>query len=290
MPPPSRRAHLYLRRRGHQGGSILPHRSIWSLRLPMHRLVLGVAIASAFTALMLLAEPLLAAAWGEVVVGWARALALPGRFVPPDLGALGVVAFAVPQADLRLPEGGVLVLGLHAVLMVAMWVGAGWLPDAFRPAGFLLRFIAMVHGSAVLYFALWPGSFPHSPAGHVGAGLRQGWALMLLTPWLHLATYYLFPFRWWRRPLLTAVSLAWLALLTPMQFSLHLALLSVFGPVVMPLLHLVFGVMLPILGLVALYGWGMGWQAPGSRQGRRWFPADVQAQEQALVHAQEQAA
>ena len=108
----------------------------------------------------------------------------------------------------------------------------------------------------------------HSLVGHTDDGLRQIWTLMLLTPWMHLATYYLFPFALWQHAALSAATLLWLALLAPVQYALHAALLQRFGPVVMPLLQLLFGVMVPILGFVALYGWAMSWPQGGAAGAR----------------------
>jgi hypothetical protein len=89
---------------------------------------------------------------------------------------------------------------------------------------------------------------------------------MVLTPWLHLCTFYLFPFALWQRFALTALTLAFLFLLAPLQYATHAALVYQLGLMVLPLLHLLFGVMVPILGFVALYGWGMSWHNPESSQ------------------------
>ena len=262
MAAPNRRAHLHLRSRGHRGGAILPHRSIFSLRLPLHRLAIGMLIASAFSVLLALAEPWIARLWSTELLWWVQALGLQGHFEPASGPTAGILTFPVPVVDLKVPEVGQLAPFGHLLAVVAIWWMAGWLPDSGKPAAYLLRFAVMIHGAATLYFLLFPASFPHSVINHVGGGLRQSWAMLLLTPWLHLCTYYLFPFAVWQRAALTAVTLAYLLLLAPLQYATHAALLSLSGLILMPLLHLLFGVMVPILGLVALYGWGMSWHDP----------------------------
>ncbi len=272
MAVASPRSHLRGRLRGHRGGAILPHRSIWSLQLPRHRLAVGVLIALGFTGLLALAQPMLASAWGRQMVWWMQALGLPGQFAQPDLAGLDLFSLPVPLIDVALPDLGWVDLAAHALGCVVLWVLAGWLPDSAKPGAYLLRFAVLIHSASVLYFALWPASFPHSLISHVGGGLRQAWTLLLLTPWLHLCTYYLFPFALWQRPALTAVTLLYLALLAPLQYASHAALLVLMGPVVMPLLQLLFGVMVPILGLVALYGWGMSWHDPSRKSGKKGGP------------------
>ncbi len=264
LSPAQRRLHLYLhlRGRGHRGGAILPHRSIWSHHLPMGRLAGGVLIALFFTVVLAFSQEAIAALWGQQLVWWMRALDLPGQFVLAGTAPESLFNLPVPLVDPTMPDTTPFTLAAHALACVAIWVCAGWLPDSAKPGAYLARFAVLIHGASVLYFGLWPASFPHSPINHMGGGLRQAWVLVLFTPWLHLCTYYLFPFAAWQRLAVTTVTLAFLLLLAPLQYATHAALLVLMGQVLMPLLHLLFGVMVPILGVVALYGWGMSWHDP----------------------------
>lgn len=266
--------HAHDRQRGHWGGAILQHRSIWSLHLPWHRLAVGLLIALGYSGLMALLQPLLADFWAWQVQAWLQGLALAGPAVAgdmlmPEAGELSLFSLPVPRLDLPMSDVGNVGLAAHALACVALWLAAGWLPDPAKPGAYVLRFAVLIHAASVLYFGLWPGSFMHSLGGHVSAGLRQSWMLLLLTPWLHLCTYYLFPFPLWQRLAVTGVTLLYLALLAPLQYTSHAVLLVLAGPVLMPLLHLLFGVMVPILGLVALYGWGMSWYDPQPEPGAR---------------------
>ncbi len=262
------------RQRGHRGGAILQHRSIWRLQLPLHRLALGLLIALGYSALLALLQAPLVAFWHAQMLAWLQGLDLAGPLPAVDLAALEAAEsgwFSPPRLalDLAMSDLGPVGLAAHALACVVLWTGAGWLPDSGKPGAYVLRFGVLIHAASVLYFSLWPGSFGHSLDGHVNAGLRQTWMLMLLTPWLHLCTYYPFPFAWWQRLALTGVTLLYLLLLAPLQYTTHAVLLVATGPVLMPLLHLLFGVMVPILGLVALYGWGMSWHDPQREPGAR---------------------
>ncbi len=258
-PMRSRDLHDDLQTRGHRGGEILPHRSIWSLQLPRTRLWSGALLAAAFTLLLAALQPWIASVWSAELTWWMHALELPGQFEAARIGARDLVSMPVPMIDVRLRDMSAAAMGLHAVAAVALWIGSGWLPDGLRPAAFLLRFAVLIHAMAIGYFLLWPASFPHSLSSHVAGGLRQIWALMLLTPWLHLCIHYLFPFAAWQRAALTATTLLFLFVLAPLLFASHTALLHALGVVAMPVLHLLLGVMVPIVGFVALYGWAMSW-------------------------------
>ncbi len=263
MSARARHGHLrHLHRQGHRGGEILTHRAIRSLALPRGRLFGGALLALAFTGLLALLQPAVALLWADQLAAWMTALNLPGHVTPAMAGDGNLILLPVPRFDLPARDLSLSGVAAHGLAVVALWVGAGWLPDAAKPGAFVLRFGALVHGSAVLYFAGWPASFPHALSGHIAGGLRQAWALMLITPWLHLATYYLFPFPVWQRVALTAITLLFIAVLAPLQYASHMALLHAAGPILMPLLYLLFGLMVPVLGLVALYGWAMSWCPP----------------------------
>jgi hypothetical protein len=242
-------------------GRALQHRAIRSLHLPVGRLVGCVLLALLLTGLVLALRPWIALAWETELLWWARALGLPGQFEPAEGAMPGVLSLPLPTLGLTLPAynaGAAMSQGLGVFVV---WWCMGWLPDAAKPVAFFVRLAALIHGFAVFFFLFWPASFSHSVQTHVGSGMRQAWYLMLLTPAIHLATYYLFPFAMWQRGLLSLLTLLFVFVFTPLQYALHLALVERLGLIVMPVLHLLFGVMMVIIGFVALYGWAMGWRS-----------------------------
>lgn len=248
-----------LRSRGHLGGIIAQHRAMWRQTLPRRRLLEGVALALACSGALMLLREVVGLAWGMSLVWWMHALALPGQFALGDVAHAGSFGVAVPYIALDLAAPDPWTPIGHGAFLVLLWWWSGWLPDAAKPIAFFVRLCVLVHAASVLFFMFWSASFVHSESSHVVSGLRQAWYLMLFTPWLHLMTYYLFPFGLRQRLGLTLVTLLFLFVLTPLQYALHLALVQQAGMIVLPLMNLVFGVMLPIIGIVALYGWGMGW-------------------------------
>lgn len=249
----------HLRALGHRGGTIAPHRAMWRQTLPARRLLEGLALALACSALLLVLRPWIALAWGSELIWWAQALELPGHFALGDATQAGRFGLTVPQIAPDLPAPQAWSPVWHGAALALLWWCTGWVPDAAKPIAFFVRLCVLVHAVSVVFFMFWSASFVHALGSHVASGLRQSWYLMLLMPWLHLMTYYLFPFALWRRALLTLLTLAFLFVMTPLLYALHLALAHAVGLILLPLMHLVFGVMLLIIGIVALYGWGMGW-------------------------------
>jgi hypothetical protein len=227
------------------------------------RLLMGLLLAGAFSALLWALRTDIAGLWSAQLQWWLRQLDLAGAAVPAGAATAVVssnwLGLALPTIELQMPDLGLPALLTHALAALVVWVLAGWWPDRARPLALLMRAAALLHAAAIVYFLVWPASFPHAAAAHATSGLRLGWLLMLLTPWLHLAIHYLLPFALWQRVLLTALSLLYLLLLMPLLMTSHLALLVLLGPVAMPLLHLLLGVILPLLSLIALYGWAVSW-------------------------------
>lgn len=251
-----------LGRRGHRGGRILPHRSIWGLQLPPGRLWQSSALALGLTLLLVLAREAIGLAWSSELLWWMQQMALPGRY---QLGAAASAQggmpwqIAVPQVQLSLTPPLDATLAANAGAVALLWWAAAKLPDAFRPGMYLLRLCVLIHGCAVAFFWLWPASFPHSVEEHLANGLQQCWSLMLLAPWIHLGTFYLFSVGWRQRVALTAMTWAYLFVLAPLLYALHALVISACGLLAMPLLHLMGGVIVVIVGFVALYGWAMSW-------------------------------
>ena len=235
------------------------HRPIWGQHLPPHRLAGPVLLALVLTALLVLLRPAVATWWSAELLWWVTRMELSGRFTAITEHGHLPFQIATPTIMLFVSTPLPTTLMFNAIGVVAVWWLAGLLPDVARPGGYLLRFAAVIHGAAVLFFWIWPASFPHSVNQHISSGLQQCWALMLLAPWIHLCTGSLFAVTWVQRAALTLLTWAYLFVLAPLLFALHALVLHAWGPLAMPVLHLLFGVMVAIIGFVALYGWAMGW-------------------------------
>lgn len=248
-----------LDRRGQRSARAPMHRSIWGLQLPRRRLLRSTALALVLTLVLLALREAIAQAWAGQLVWWLGQLGLEGRWsaqiepgqMPWHMGA--------PRVSLAVSAPQELTLAGNTLGVLLLWWVVGRLPDAARPAAYLLRLCAIIQGTAVFFFWLWPASFPHSVDDHIANGLQQCWALMLLAPWIHLGTYYLFAVSWAQRLAVTLLTWGWLLLLAPLLYALHALVIARFGVLAMPLLHLLLGVMVAIIGFVAIYGWAMSW-------------------------------
>jgi hypothetical protein len=132
------------------------------------------------------------------------------------------------------------------------------LPSRLIPIIYLLRGILLVPATALLYFALLPARFPHTPDSYMQGLVTAGIALISIVPLLFGLTYYIFDFGLLKKAFLTAVTMVHLALFLPLQVLLQ-ALFLQKTVLFMPVLYIIFGMPVNILIIIAFYSWGMTW-------------------------------
>jgi hypothetical protein len=218
--------------------------------------------------------PALLSVW-QWVFGWARdrigldlllgeqAVVLPGDTVLrfPELSAV------TPQ-----PTGTAMLI---TSLVTACVLGASWLlPSRFLPARALLRLLAAVQVSALVFFALSTEPFPFRVADYLFGLMATGLIAMGAVPLLLGFTLYPLDLGWARKVLMTVLMLGHFFILTPLLVLSHAWLVLHTGALLMPALFLGFGVLPFALSFVALYGWAMSWP---SELERRKVPAPVHA-------------
>ncbi len=141
--------------------------------------------------------------------------------------------------------------------------------DQYVPLRYLLRLVVMIQSTALFCFAVFPATFPYTATSHIHDGLLLTALLLVLIPWLHALTYYVFGFSVFQKIALTSLTLIYFLVLAPVQYLLHAWLLHHLSLVLLPILYLLFGVLLDMLMLVALYAWAMSWPC-SDRSLRRW--------------------
>jgi hypothetical protein len=252
------------RRHGVQGGRIAPHRSMIGLRAsPALLLDLLVLPGMLLVAVFVVLDPL-TAAWRALM----RALGGP-LGLGPEVGTVIVdllpsVSVAVPTylADAGWPTPGQLAGGW--LLTGALALAGVALRGAWTPVGYLLRALAILQLSAQVWFTLAAPPFPYALSVYGGGLMTTGVVILLLAPFLVGATFFVFDFPLARKLALGLLLLGHLAVLFPLQATVHVWIIQRASMLAMPVLFLVFGVLLDVFVYVALYGWAMSW--PSGRE------------------------
>lgn len=249
-----------LRVRGHRGGVIEPHRAFIGLHPTLGDFVGSAALVIGTSLGWVRLLPLVGQLWGSLFRLWASWLGfeavvsmVPEHWTPR-------IHFELPF--LNLPAGGITptIWIVCAVVTLAVFAGTYLAGEEHVHWVYMVRAIALIQGSALVYFAVAAARFPHDLPTYTTGMLSFGILLIGLVPPVLGLTYYVFDFSIWKKLGLTVVIIAHLTLFIPLQYMLQVYILH-FSILFMPLLYFVFGPFLDVLIFVSLYSWGMSWQS-----------------------------
>ena len=236
------------------------HRSLAKLRFPRARWLHVTLLPAALSAAVWVASDELVQVWAWLLNRGIAMLGLNGVVQALATHRLRWDSPAMVLADIpaAAPSSGQLIAGgliAAALLLLSFIVRAERVPTRY-----VLRALTLCHGSAVLFFGLFSARLPYSLDDHVAAGLTMAWMFMLLIPWMHAASFYVFGFGVWRKLALTVMTLLHLALFVPAQYLFHIAVVQTYSLLQLPLLYLLAGVLLDVFVFIGMYAWAMSWQ------------------------------
>ncbi len=259
---PSRRIDV-LRKRGVRGGTIAPHRAMIGLEVSRWLLLDLVILPTVFAVAMFVSLEYLLEAWRMLFVWLHSPLGLEGVSTRvTELVPRLFIAIPFYNAQAAWPSDSQLIIGWIVTIVLAV-VGV-LLRGRALPLGYLLRGIAIIQLSAQIWFTLAEPPFAYTLPEYIGGLLQSGIVILLLSPFMVALTFFVFDFPLLHKFALATLLLLHLAVMIPLQASIHAWIISNASLLAMPVLFLVFGVLLDIFVYVALYGWGMSWRSGGA--------------------------
>lgn len=247
-----------------RGGIIPRHRAMAGLAIPRSTIAAAAALGLGGAALMLAALNPLAELWARFAEAVLGPLGLAGGVGTLQTRLLGGWVLDTPYYLVEAPEPGPAAWRLAAAITATAVLATFLLPARFTPLRYFVRFLALVQGTSLAFFALAPaGSFPYTLSSYTGGLLGAGQVVLVLLPVVLAFTFYLFDIRWSQKVGLTLMLLAHLAVLIPLQVTVHAWLVARASLVVLPPLFLFFGLLVQVMVFVAFYGWGMSWRPAG---------------------------
>jgi hypothetical protein len=256
---------LDLRRRGFAGGEIAQHRAFRRIGEGQRISWSAVALVSLLTVFNLALLPSIARFWIRLL-----------QFVGPQLGfeqlvtarTRSIVPFVradVPYIAVNAPLPSTTVWTITALITVLVLIATLFLPKKYMPLTYLLRAMVFIQVVSLAYFALFGAQFPYNIPGYTSDLYTVGLAIMALIPIVFGLTYFVFDFGIGRKLLIVALGIGHLAVFIPLQYLLHAIIVRELSLLFLPLLFMLFGVLLDVTILVALYGWAMSWRDRAER-------------------------
>ena len=251
---------LDLRRRGNRGELIKQHRAF--LRVGDRRRISwsAVLLVIILTVLVILALQPFANFWRALLefvapaTGFADEIALRTRTVLP------FVKIRVPYlaAAAPIPTGPMWSISVFITIIVL--AVTFFMPRKYLPVIYLLRLGVIIQAISLAYFAVFAQHFPYTLPRYTSDMYTIGLALMALVPLIFGLTYFVFDFGLARKLLIVVFSLFHLAIFIPLQYLMHAAFVRSFSLLYLPILFMLFGALLDISILIAMYGWAMSWR------------------------------
>ena len=252
-----------LRRRGWRGGIITPHRAFANIRFQPKDLaatcisVLGISLCWFFSL------PLVGELWFRIFRFWHHALQLEGS-VARAPQRWGFLHFSIPSVLIPAgPPDAITWWMAAAICLLLFWASFG-ISEEHLPLVYLLRFLVIVQGTALVYFEFEAAKFPHDLPSYVVGMLHFGTIFISLLPWILGFSYFLFDFLLIQKLALTVGVMTYLVLFLPFQYMLHVWIIHA-SVLFMPVLYFVFGPFLDVLIFVSIYSWGMSFRSRDER-------------------------
>jgi len=251
--------------RGHRGGVISMHRALTHFRLGPMNVIISISLFLLFSTIWIVALPWLCGIWNRALALGLGVLPLDARMEVADRH-IGFLRLQIPYLRMEPILPDLKTWSLTCAVTLLLFTGTFFLPKKLIPVTYLGRGILLIQASALIYFALWPTSFPHTPDSYMEALVASGIGLISVVPLLFGLTYYIFDFGILRKALLTAMTMGHLALFVPLQILLQAIILQK-SVLFMPVLYIVFGLPVDVLIILAFYSWGMSWSFKSERAG-----------------------
>jgi hypothetical protein len=247
-----------VRFRGHRGGVIPMHRALTHYVLSPADLITAVLLVVLLSFVWMLLLPQVCHFWVRVVDFGIRSLPLRADLHVTEYHLTSYFHFRIPFPAIEpvLPDARIWRITMGVT--IALFAGTFFLPTALVPVTYLLRGILFVQGTALVYFALIPAEFPHTPNSYLEGLFISGLGLISIVPCLFGLTYFIFQFSLPQKIFLTAMTMAHMTIFLPLQILLQ-ALILQKTVLFMPMLYIVFGLPLDVLLVIAFYSWGMTW-------------------------------
>ena len=239
---------------------ITPHRAFARLRIGIKEIFLCAFLVYGLIFSWVKALPYVGVFWGRVFAYWAKRLNLEGNLAMAPQSWGPSIHFSLPFLNMSAGPADAHTWWIAAVVTLAAFAASYFIPEEHIPWMYLLRFLVLIQGTALVYFVFAAARFPHDLPSYTISMLFFGTVLTGMIPLILGFTYFLFDFSLFKKLMLSLACMGYLTLFIPFQYMLQVYILRK-SILYMPLLYFTFGPFLDVLIFVSLYSWGMSWKS-----------------------------
>jgi hypothetical protein len=248
------------------------HRALAHFQLGPRNLAIAISLFLFFSAIWIACLPWTCDLWTQIFALALRVLPLHADLVLTERFITPSIRFEIPSLAMASLPPSLVQWSLTCAATLLLLAVTFFFPSQWIPLTYLLRGVVLVQATALIYFAVFPVSFPHTPGSYLAGFAEAGLALISLVPLLLGLTFYIFDFGLMKKAFITFVIMVYLMVFIPFQMLLQ-ALILQHTVLFMPLLYIVFGIPVDVMVIIAFYSWGMSWPfrtaAPRSIKSRK---------------------
>lgn len=165
--------------------------------------------------------------------------------------------FLVPSLDMSADEPSILVYQLGLVVSIVLFLLTFLMSEKNTPMKYFFRVFIVILWGSLCFFYFFPGKFPYDIQVYTRTGILQIIAILFAIPWIFALTYYLFGNDYFKKILITCLTLLYFIILAPFQILLNAVIIHYYSLSLMPVLHLYLGLLINVFACVGFYSYGV---------------------------------
>jgi hypothetical protein len=234
------------------------HRALAHFQLGRWNLFVAISLFLFISGIWISCLPSTCVLWSRIFSVGLRTLPLHASLGVTERYVTSSFRLEIPYLAMEALPPSLVQWSVTCIVTILLLAVTFLLPSQWIPLIYVLRGVVLVQATALAYFAVFPVSFPHTPASYLGGFAEAGLAIISIVPLLLGLTFYIFDFGLLKKVFLTFVIMGHLMFFIPLQILIQ-ALILQKTVLFMPLLYIVFGMPVDVMIVIAFYSWGMSW-------------------------------
>lgn len=197
--------------------------------------------------------------WGKTLAFLLKKLEMGGNVVYTQYYIFNTY-FSIPSISMPADNPDAVVWWYFLIISLGLLFISFFMPERYTPLIYFLRTIIFVLFCSLVFFLVYPTSFPYNIYLFTKTGFLQVISILFGLPWIYCLTYYLFNYKSLKKIGITLFVLIYFILMAPLQYLICACLIHLFSLFIMPVLYVYAGLLLNVFSAVAFFAYGVSIQ------------------------------